>query len=91
MKRIVVMGRGGVGKTSFTALVTKFFIEIGETPLLLVDVDPDQNLAEMVGVDLKEEGKQVQDETDVETINKVEECWNKECRFLPHNEEAVCE
>ena len=56
MKRIVVMGRGGVGKTSFTALVTKFFIEIGETPLLLVDVDPDQNLAEMVGVDLKEEG-----------------------------------
>jgi CO dehydrogenase maturation factor len=57
MKKIVAMGRGGVGKTSFVALMTKFFIEIGETPLLLVDVDPDQNLGEMVGIDLKREGK----------------------------------
>ena len=57
MKKIVVMGRGGSGKTSFVGLMTKYFIEIDETPLLLVDVDPDQNLGEMVGVDLKEEGK----------------------------------
>ncbi len=57
MKKIVVMGRGGSGKTSFVALMTKYFIEINDTPLLLVDVDPDQNLGELVGVDLKEEGK----------------------------------
>jgi len=57
VKKIVVMGRGGSGKTSFVGLMTKYFIEIDETPLLLVDVDPDQNLGEMVGVDLKEEGK----------------------------------
>lgn len=57
MKKIVVMGRGGSGKTSSVALMTKYFIEIDETPLLLVDVDPDQNLGEMVGVDLKAEGK----------------------------------
>lgn len=57
MKKIVVMGRGGSGKTSFVALMTKYFIEINGTPLLLVDVDPDQNLGELVGVDLKEEGK----------------------------------
>jgi CO dehydrogenase maturation factor len=68
MKRIVVMGRGGVGKSSFVGLMTKFFIEIGETPLLLVDVDPDQNLSEMVGVDLKEEGKQTVSELLIETF-----------------------
>ena len=52
MKSIVSMGRGGTGKTSFIALLTKYFIEIGEIPLFLVDADPDQNLAEMVGADL---------------------------------------
>ncbi len=57
MKTLVTIGRGGTGKSSFTALMTKYFIEIGQTPLLLVDADPDQNLAEMVGVDLKEGGK----------------------------------
>ena len=52
MNSIVSMGRGGTGKTSFIALLTKYFIELKETPLLLIDADPDQNLAEMVGVDL---------------------------------------
>ena len=52
MNSIVSMGRGGAGKTSFIALLTKYFIELKETPLLLIDADPDQNLAEMVGVDL---------------------------------------
>jgi len=68
MKKIVSMGRGGTGKTSFVALMTKYFIEIGEEPLLLVDVDPDQNLGEMVGVDLKEEGKETISELLIETF-----------------------
>ena len=57
MKIIVTIGRGGTGKSSFTALMAKHFIENNQTPLLLVDADPDQNLAEMVGIDLKEAGK----------------------------------
>jgi len=68
MKKIVSMGRGGSGKTSFVALMTKYFIEIGDTPLLLIDVDPDQNLAEMVGVDFKEEGKKTISELLMETF-----------------------
>ncbi len=56
MKTLVTMGRGGTGKTSLVAMMTKYFIEKGSTPILLVDVDPDQNLAEMVGVDLEREG-----------------------------------
>jgi len=56
MKTLVTMGRGGTGKTSFVAMMTKYFTSSKKTPLLLVDVDPDQNLAEMVGVDLEREG-----------------------------------
>jgi CO dehydrogenase maturation factor len=33
-------------------LMTKYFLEVDDTPLLLVDADPDQNLNEMVGVEL---------------------------------------
>ena len=57
VKIIASMGRGGVGKTSFIALMTKYLLEIGETPILLVDADPDQSLGDMVGVDLEEAGK----------------------------------
>jgi CO dehydrogenase maturation factor len=68
MKRLVTMGRGGSGKTTFVALMTKYFIEKGETPLLLIDSDPDQNLSEMVGIDLHEEGRKTVSELLVETF-----------------------
>ena len=57
MKTLVTIGRGGTGKSSFTSLMAKCFIEAGISPILLVDADPDQNLAEMLGVDLKDAGK----------------------------------
>ena len=57
MKTLVTIGRGGTRKSSFTALMAKCFIETNQAPLLLVDADPDQNLAEMVGLDMKEVGK----------------------------------
>ncbi len=68
MKRLVTMGRGGSGKTTFVALMTKYFIEKGETPLLLIDSDPDQNLSEMVGIDLREGGRKTISELLVETF-----------------------
>jgi len=68
MRTLVSMGRGGTGKTSFIALTAKHFIEEGVTPLLLVDADPDQNLAEMVGVDLEEEGRKTICEIVIETF-----------------------
>lgn len=51
VKIIVSTGRGGTGKTTFIALASKYL----GSPQLLVDLDPDQNLAEMLGVDLEEE------------------------------------
>jgi CO dehydrogenase maturation factor len=68
MKKFVAMGRGGSGKTTFVSLMTKYFIEKGETPLLLVDVDPDQNLSEMVGADLVKEGRKTVSELLIETF-----------------------
>jgi CO dehydrogenase maturation factor len=70
MKTLVTMGRGGTGKTSLVAMMTKYFIEKERTPLLLVDVDPDQNLAEMVGVDLEREGVKTIAELVTETFIK---------------------
>ena len=68
MKRLVTMGRGGSGKTTFVALMTKYFIEKRETPILLIDADPDQNLSEMLGVELKDEEKKTVSELLVETF-----------------------
>jgi len=54
MKKIVAIGRGGVGKTCFIAGMARLLMDEG--PLLLIDADPDQSLAEMVGLDMEEEG-----------------------------------
>jgi CO dehydrogenase maturation factor len=68
MRKIVTIGRGGTGKTSFVALLTRCLVDSEATPLLLVDADPDQNLAEMVGVGLKNEGKMTISELLTETF-----------------------
>lgn len=56
MTKIVAIGRGGVGKTCFIAGLARLLMDRG--PLLLIDADPDQNLAEMVGLDMEAEGVQ---------------------------------
>ena len=68
MKTLVTIGRGGTGKSSFTAMMAKCFIDTGCSPLLLVDADPDQNLAEMIGVDMKDAGKSTMAELIVDTF-----------------------
>ncbi len=50
-KTLVVTGRGGCGKTTFVALAAKY---LHSSPLL-IDADPEENLADMVGVDLRKE------------------------------------
>jgi len=46
---ILSTGRGGTGKSTFVALVSRYL----KPPLLLLDIDPDQSLASMLGVDLE--------------------------------------
>ena len=52
MIRVVLVGRGGTGKTTTVALAARWLCDHGKGPVLLVDADPDQSLAEMVGADL---------------------------------------
>lgn len=47
---LAVAGKGGVGKTSFTALVIKALIEAGKNPLLAIDADSNSNLHEVLGI-----------------------------------------
>ncbi|MBS7648108.1 AAA family ATPase [Candidatus Bathyarchaeota archaeon] len=68
MKLIVSMGRGGTGKTSFVALMAKYFIKTSKTPILLIDADPDQSLADALGVDFEGEGRKTISELIAETF-----------------------
>ena len=46
---VAVCGKGGVGKTALTALVSRAVIDAGLGPLLLVDADPVQGLTAAIG------------------------------------------
>jgi CO dehydrogenase maturation factor len=46
---LMVTGRGGTGKSTFTALASRFL----KPPLLLCDIDPAQSLGSMLGIDLE--------------------------------------
>jgi CO dehydrogenase maturation factor len=53
MGRVIVStGRGGAGKTTFVALASRYL----KPPKLLIDLDPDESLANMLGLDLSEKG-----------------------------------
>lgn len=49
-KVMVSTGRGGVGKSTFVALAARYLT----SPKLVIDLDPDESLADMLGVDLGE-------------------------------------
>ncbi len=50
-KTMITTGRGGTGKSTFSALCVR---HLGDSPLL-IDADPDQSLAALLGVDLAAE------------------------------------
>jgi CO dehydrogenase maturation factor len=47
---LAVAGKGGVGKTSITALMIKALIDSGQIPLLAIDADSNSNLHEVLGI-----------------------------------------
>jgi len=48
--KIAVSGKGGVGKTTFAALLIRILDEEGKH-VLAIDADPDANLAAAIGID----------------------------------------
>jgi len=53
--QIAVAGKGGTGKTSFCALLIRYLIEKGKTPILAVDADANANLNEALGFPVENE------------------------------------
>lgn len=51
---IAISGKGGTGKTTISSLLIRSFIELGDTPVLAVDADPNANLHEALGVTVSE-------------------------------------
>ena len=49
-KLIAVTGKGGVGKTTISALLVRYLVEKNKTPILVVDADPNSNLNEVLGL-----------------------------------------
>jgi len=52
-RKIISTGRGGAGKSTFVALITRYL----KRPTLLIDLDPDLSLADMLGANFRKEGK----------------------------------
>jgi CO dehydrogenase maturation factor len=52
-RKIVSTGRGGAGKSTFVALISRYL----KPPSLLIDLDPDLSLADMLGLDFHKEKK----------------------------------
>lgn len=49
---IAVSGKGGTGKTTLAALITRYLISRGEGPILAVDADANSNLHQVLGVEV---------------------------------------
>jgi CO dehydrogenase maturation factor len=64
-RKIVSTGRGGAGKSTFVALMSRYL----RRPSLLIDLDPDQSLADMLGIDFHKEGKRTIVEALYDAVN----------------------
>ncbi len=51
---IAVAGKGGSGKTSLSSLVIRYLMKKGAVPILAIDADPNANLGESLGLDIKQ-------------------------------------
>ncbi len=51
-KIIALAGKGGVGKTTVSALALRYFAKTGVSPVLAVDADPNSNLGETLGMNV---------------------------------------
>ena len=52
MTTIAVAGKGGTGKTTIASLAVRYLVKKGETPVLVVDADPNSNMGQTLGIEV---------------------------------------
>ncbi|OGN98936.1 MAG: carbon monoxide dehydrogenase [Chloroflexi bacterium RBG_13_51_52] len=66
---IAVAGKGGTGKTSVTSLVIRYILKNNLGTVLAVDADPNSNLAESLGLEVRQTVGRILNEFQGEKIN----------------------
>jgi len=66
---IAVAGKGGSGKTSVASLIIRYLKQNGSGPILAVDADPNANLGESLGLDIKQTVGLILDDFQKDKIN----------------------
>ncbi len=68
-KTLAVAGKGGSGKTTFSALLIRYLLKAKKKPILAVDADPNSNLNEALGIEINQTIGELREEI----TQKVEE------------------
>ncbi len=76
-KIIALAGKGGVGKTTVSALIARYFTRYQKQPLLAVDADPNSNLGETLGMKIEK------------TVGDVRENFMKDPQGIPSGMDKV--
>ena len=66
---IAVAGKGGSGKTSIASLIIRYLKKSSLEPILAVDADPNANLAESLGLEVRQTVGRILDNFQGEKIN----------------------
>ncbi|MBF0231692.1 MAG: AAA family ATPase [Desulfamplus sp.] len=76
-KIIALAGKGGVGKTTVSSLVLRYFSKKGLGPVLAVDADPNSNLGETLGMDV------------LKTVGDIREDFMKDPQGVPSGMDKI--
>jgi CO dehydrogenase maturation factor len=76
-KTIAMAGKGGVGKTTVSALVTRYFAKYQDHPLLAIDADPNSNLGETLGLTIEK------------TVGDIRENFMKDPQGVPSGMDKI--
>jgi len=74
---IALAGKGGVGKTTVSALITRYFTKHHHEPLLAIDADPNSNLGETLGLKIEK------------TVGDVRENFMKDPQGVPSGMDKI--
>ncbi len=76
-KIIAVAGKGGTGKTTTSALMTRYFTKSEYSPILAIDADPNSNLGETLGIEI------------VSSVGDIRENFMKDPQGIPSGMDKI--